>query len=65
MTQLRIGLRAPVEVGLVGDSKDTLQKLIPQLKRNKNRDFLKKAQEGMKAWNEKMRGTSKRAWINQ
>ncbi len=51
---LKIGLRAPVNVGLVGDSKKTLQELIPLLKHNKNRTFLKKAQEGMKAWKEKM-----------
>ncbi|HEU5453428.1 MAG TPA: thiamine pyrophosphate-dependent enzyme [Terriglobales bacterium] len=45
-----ISLRYPVDVGLVGDSKKTLQELIPLLKRNENRDFLKKAQEGMKEW---------------
>jgi pyruvate dehydrogenase (quinone) len=51
---IRIGLRAPVEVGLVGDAKRTLRELIPLLKRNENRDFLKMAQDGMKDWNEKM-----------
>ena len=45
-----ISLRYPVDVGLVGDSKKTLQELIPALKRNENRDFLKKAQDGMKEW---------------
>ena len=30
----RIGLRTPVEVGLVGDSKKTIQLLLPMLKRN-------------------------------
>lgn len=38
----RIGLRCSVEVGLVGGSKETLQQLIPLLKTNENRDFLKK-----------------------
>ena len=46
----QIGLRFPVEVGLVGDSRETLRALIPLLKRNSNRKFLEKAQEGMKDW---------------
>jgi pyruvate dehydrogenase (quinone)/pyruvate oxidase len=46
----QIGLRYPIEVGLVGDSRDTLRALIPLLKRNPNRKFLEKAQEGMKEW---------------
>ncbi|MBC8163260.1 MAG: pyruvate oxidase [Roseiflexaceae bacterium] len=46
----RIGLRYPVEVGLVGDSKHTLQALLPLLNRNENRGFLKQAQDGMGAW---------------
>jgi pyruvate dehydrogenase (quinone)/pyruvate oxidase len=48
----RIGLRYPVEVGLVGDSKKTLKTLIPMLKRNSYRRFLERAQKGMKSWNE-------------
>src|SRR3954466_5579289 len=47
---LRIGLRYPVEVGLIGDSKATLRELIPLLRRNENRGFLEKAQEAMKDW---------------
>jgi pyruvate dehydrogenase (quinone) len=46
----RIGLRHQVEVGLVGDSKETLQLLLPLLKRNKNRDFLETAQKRMQDW---------------
>ncbi|MGZ4812132.1 MAG: thiamine pyrophosphate-dependent enzyme [Terriglobales bacterium] len=45
-----IGLRYPIEVGLVGDSQRSLRELLPMLKRNENRDFLKKAQDGMKQW---------------
>jgi pyruvate dehydrogenase (quinone) len=45
-----IGLRYPVEVGLVGDSQKTLRELLPLLKRHENRDFLKHAQAGMKQW---------------
>lgn len=46
----RIGLRYPVEVGLVGDSQRTLQELLPLLSRNENRRFLEKAQAGMRDW---------------
>ena len=47
----RIGLRYPVEVGLVGDSKKTLKALLPMLKRNSYRRFLERAQKEMKSWN--------------
>jgi pyruvate dehydrogenase (quinone) len=50
----KIGLRYPVEVGLVGDSRLTLQRLLPMLKRNKYRKFLERAQSGMKRWWETM-----------
>ena len=46
----RIGLRYPVEVGLVGDSKQTLKALIPHLRRNEDRSFLEQAQSGMRDW---------------
>ena len=46
----RIGLRAPVDAGLVGDSKKTLVLLLPMLKRNDYRRFLERAQKGMKDW---------------
>jgi pyruvate dehydrogenase (quinone) len=47
---LRIGLRYPVEVGLVGDCRRSLEKLLPLLKHNGKRSFLKEAQAGMKDW---------------
>ncbi len=50
LNPIRIGLRYPVEVGLVGDSRRTLRELNPHLKRNPNRDFLNRAQEGMRDW---------------
>jgi pyruvate dehydrogenase (quinone)/pyruvate oxidase len=55
----RIGLRYPVEVGLVGDSRLILQKLLPYLGRKEERSFLQKAQEGMQEWRALMeeRGT--------
>jgi len=46
----RIGLRYPVEVGLVGDSRDTLAALLPFLERKNDRSFLERAQAGMKKW---------------
>ena len=39
-----------MEVGLVGDCRKTLQSILPLLKRNEDRSFLEKAQEGMKDW---------------
>jgi pyruvate dehydrogenase (quinone) len=55
----RIGLRYPVEVGLVGDSRRTLQALLPLLQRQEERSFLAKAQAGMTEWRALMeaRGT--------
>ena len=50
----RIGLRYPVEVGLVGDSRNTLRELIPLLQRKEDRKFLQAAQAGMKDWWELM-----------
>ena len=50
LNPIRIGLRYPVEVGLVGDSRQTLQVLSPRLKRHEDRSFLEKAQAGMKEW---------------
>ena len=46
----RIGLRYPADVGLVGDSKKTLQLLLPMLKKNSYRKFLDRAQDDMKDW---------------
>jgi len=51
----RIGLRFPVEIGLVGDAKPTLSALIPFIERKKDRRFLETAQKGMEAWWELMR----------
>jgi pyruvate dehydrogenase (quinone)/pyruvate oxidase len=51
----RIGLRHPVDVGLVGDSARTLAELLPLINRRTDRSFLEKAQEGMKEWRELMK----------
>jgi pyruvate dehydrogenase (quinone) len=46
----RLGLRYPVEVGLIGDSRRTLAALLPLLERNDDRGFLEQAQKDMQAW---------------
>ncbi len=55
----RVGLRYPVEVGLVGDSKTVLSELLPLIKQSGKDKFLKSAQEDMRSWRELMteRGT--------
>jgi pyruvate dehydrogenase (quinone) len=55
----RVGLRYPVDVGLVGDSKRVLAELLPLLKQNDSGKFLKGAQDDMRDWRELMkeRGT--------
>jgi len=46
----RVGLRYPVEVGLVGDSKLVLSELLPLLKKNDSGKFLEAAQSSMREW---------------
>jgi pyruvate dehydrogenase (quinone) len=55
----RVGLRYPVEAGLVGDCARVLRTLHALLDPRKDQSFLQKAQAGMKEWNELMveRGT--------
>lgn len=57
----RIGLRYPVEVGLVGDAKSAMEMLLPMLDQKTNDQFLKEAQEGKAKWMDEMerRGTSR------
>lgn len=51
----KIGLRYPVEVGLVGDSKLTLQALLPHLREKPAKEFLVSMQHAMEAWSELMK----------
>ena len=55
----RIGLRYPVEVGLVGQCSDVLRALLPLIQLKKDRSFLEQAQARMAQWNTLMdeRGT--------
>lgn len=49
-----IGLRYPVECGVVGDCGRVLEALLPRLDHRKERKFLDKAHSGMKEWNKLM-----------
>jgi pyruvate dehydrogenase (quinone)/pyruvate decarboxylase len=58
----RLGLRYPIEVGLTGDVKATLQGLLPMLQRKADRAFLSEAQRRMGDWNgllEKVENTAR------
>jgi pyruvate dehydrogenase (quinone)/pyruvate oxidase len=46
----RIGLRYPVDIGLVGDTQATLRELLMYLSRNQDRSFLQQTQKGMEDW---------------
>ena len=46
----RIGLRYPVQLGLHGDVRVTLQALLPRLKYHSDRGWLRLAQQRMKDW---------------
>jgi len=50
----RIGLRYPVECGLVGDAAQSLALLNQHLARKTDRSFLQTAQDGVKRWREMM-----------
>jgi pyruvate dehydrogenase (quinone) len=56
----KIGLRYPIEVGLVGDSKLALLSLLPMVREKANSDFLNSVQHGMKDWNLLLRERSTR-----
>ena len=55
----RIGLRHPVDVGLIGDCRSVLRALLPLLKPKKDNSFLTTSQKRMESWNKLMeeRGT--------
>jgi pyruvate dehydrogenase (quinone)/pyruvate oxidase len=51
----RVGLRYPVDAGLVGDSRRIVAELLPLVRRNADGSFLKEAQSGMGDWRALMR----------
>ena len=52
----RIGLRFPVDVGLIGDTSRVLEGLLPMLERRADRGFLEQTQRSMKEWRDAQRG---------
>ncbi len=56
----KIGLRYPVEIGLVGDSKLILTELLPLLHQKYDLGFIKSMQDAMKKWNKLMMEQSTR-----
>jgi pyruvate dehydrogenase (quinone) len=50
----RIGLRYPVEVGIAGDCRETLIRLLERVHRKEDRSFLERAQHGVRAWELRM-----------
>src|SRR5205823_1723530 len=51
---VRVGNRVPLDAALVGDAKETLQRLVPMLQRKEKRKFLEKAQDEKRTWDENM-----------
>lgn len=56
----RVGLRFPVDIGLVGDARATIDALLPLIKPKEDQSFLEQAQAGMKEWREMMLGRATR-----
>ncbi len=55
ISPVRIGLRHPADVGLIGDCPTVLRALLPLVQPKADKSFLKKSQERMRDWNELMR----------
>jgi pyruvate dehydrogenase (quinone) len=49
-----VGIRYPMEVNLVGDSKQTLRALLPKLQRKENRSWREEIEQGVREWWELM-----------
>ena len=45
-----VGIRYPMEVNLVGDSRDTLRELIPQLERKQDRSWREQIEDEVERW---------------
>jgi pyruvate dehydrogenase (quinone) len=45
-----VGIRYPMEVNLIGDSKETLKALIPKLERKEDRAWREEIEEGVREW---------------
>jgi pyruvate dehydrogenase (quinone) len=49
-----VGIRYPMEVNLVGDSKETLKALLPRLERKQDRSWREEIEKGVREWWELM-----------
>jgi pyruvate dehydrogenase (quinone)/pyruvate oxidase len=58
---MRVGLRYPVDAGLVGDSARILRALLPKLDPHQDRSFLEQAQSAMRDWRSLMKEQGTRA----
>ncbi len=47
-----VGIRYPMEVGLIGDARDTLRELIPQLQRKQDRSWREEIEGEVEKWDE-------------
>ena len=45
-----IGIRYPMEVNLIGDSKETLRALIPHLRRKQDRSWREQIEDNVRRW---------------
>src|SRR6185437_2874511 len=52
VTPTRIGLRYPVEVGLVGDCATVLRALLPLIEKKSDQSFIETCRKRMQSWNE-------------
>jgi pyruvate dehydrogenase (quinone) len=50
----RVGTRIPTDIPLVGDAAATLESLLPRLRRREDRRHLRRYQEKMRNWRERM-----------
>ncbi len=56
-----LSIRYPMDVPLVGDAKETLRELIPQLKRKEDRSWRKKIEANVADWNEVLKARAMNA----
>ena len=56
----RVGLRYPVDIGIVGDCAKSLQALLPKLKHKSEQKFLRDAQEKAAKWKDLMQERASR-----
>lgn len=56
VSPVRIGLRYPAEVGLVGDCGTVLRALLPLIRKKTDRSFIETCQKRMETWNKMLAG---------